>query len=232
MVVATGCLSTAVLAKDIRIAPSTVEPGIGSNTATLNILNGENDPLKVQIRVMRWSEEGGHDVLSPTKDLVASPPFVTLQPNGRYTVRLVRTAKTQLHGEESYRVLVDEVPQPHTVQPGTVNFVLRQSVPVFFSNDPNRAAKVNWSLVRDGQNLWLVGHNSGNRRLRLSDVTLDANGSAVYQQAGLLGYVLAESEVRWPVATNRALPANAKLELKATTDAKAIDVPLEVAPGR
>lgn len=234
LIVATAgtLLASASLAADLRVAPATVEPPVGARTATLNVLNGEQQPLKVQIRVMRWTEQDGHAILTPTRDLVASPPFVTLKPSERYVVRLVRVAKAPVQGEESYRVLVDQVPEPHAVQPGTVNFVLRQSIPVFFSDDPRRISKVGWKIVRDGSNLWLVGNNSGNRRLRLSDVTLDNNGTVIYQQAGLVGYVLPGDEMRWPVNPIGTVPANGKVHMKATGDTGPIDVSLEAAPSK
>jgi fimbrial chaperone protein len=232
IVAAAGTLSiSAGMAADLRVAPATVEPPVGARTATLNVVNGEQQPLKVQIRVMRWTEQDGHEVLTPTRDLVASPPFVTLKPAERYVVRLVRIAKSPLQGEESYRVLVDQVPEPHAVRPGTVNFVLRQSIPVFFSDEPRSVSKVGWKIVRDGSNLWLVGNNSGNRHLRLSDVTLDSNGTVIYRQAGLVGYVLPGDEMRWSLKPVGAVSPNGKVHMKAASDTGPIDVSLAAAPG-
>lgn len=219
-------------AADLRVAPSTVEPQVGAKTATITLINDEQRPLKVQIRVMRWSQQGGQETLASTQDVVASPPFVTLKPTGRYLLRLVRTAKDPIAGEESYRLLVDEVPEPHVVQPGTVNFVVRQSIPIFFSDDPRRTAKVEWKLVRDNQGLWLDGHNSGTRRLRLSDLMLTANGKQFYQQPGLVGYILPKEEMRWPVNPTAAPMPSGKVEMKAEGDTGPIDVAIEAAPGK
>jgi fimbrial chaperone protein len=223
--------STCGSAADLRVAPATVEAHIGARTATLNVVNGEQRPLKVQVRVTRWTQQGNRDELSPTQDVVASPPFVSLKPGERYVVRLVRTAKSPVRGEESYRILVDEVPEPHTVAPGTVNFVLRQSIPVFFSDDPRRAPQVSWRVGREGANLWLVGRNTGTRRIRISDATIDARGTAIYHEAGLVGYVLPNSEMRWPIGPAAATSAQA-FHMKATADTGALDVSVEAAPSK
>ena len=48
-------------------------------------------------------------MLTPTNDVVASPPLASLQPNTDYTVRVVRTRKDPAVKEEAYRLLVDEL---------------------------------------------------------------------------------------------------------------------------
>ena len=81
---------------------------------------------------MKMDIKGGKEVLSPTNDVVASPPAMKLQPNQEITVRLVRKAKRPVRsGKECYRVLVDQLP---TKKPGggTVGFVIRQSIPLCF----------------------------------------------------------------------------------------------------
>lgn len=222
---------TCVWASDLRVAPATVEAPIGARTAALNLLNGEQQPLKVQIRVMRWTQQNGQDELTPTQDVVASPPFVSLKSAQRYVVRLVRTAHAAIKGEESYRIFVDELPQPHAAVAGTVNLVLRQSLPVFFSDEPNRKPNVGWSVQRDGPKLWLVGHNTGTRRLRISNVMIDNRGPAFFSEPGLLGYVLPNSEVRWPIPSppNVAAGEPLQLHMRATADTGPLDTSLAVA---
>lgn len=218
--------SDAALAADVRVAPSTVEPGAGGRTATLTVRNEEQRPLKVQIRAMKWTQQNGADLTMPTQDVVASPPFITLQPMQQYQVRVVRTATAPLAAEESYRVLIDEIPDAHEVQPGTVNLVLRQSLPVFFSGAPSRTPAVTWGLQRSGGALMLVAHNAGTRRMRISDVTLEGGGAPIYHADGLIGYVLPGSDRRWTLATTAALPGDGRVHLKATSDTGPVDAAL------
>jgi fimbrial chaperone protein len=225
-------LPASALASDLRIAPASVEAHVGSRTATINVVNGEQRPLKAQIRVMRWTQETGQDKLTPTTDLVASPPFVTLKAGERYVIRLVQVKRGPIQGEESYRVLIDEVPEPHTAAAGTVNFLLRQSVPVFFSDLPRRSPKVGWQMAREGSNVWLVGRNTGNRRIRISDVTIGPSKAALYHQPGLLGYVLPNSEMRWPIGSAGTVSSGGPLPMSAVSDVGPVDVALETAAGK
>jgi fimbrial chaperone protein len=227
--VATALGATAANASDLRVAPSTVEAPTGSQTATLSLLNGEQKPISVQIRVMRWTQQNGQDSLVPTINVVASPPFVTLQPSQRYLVRLVRTAQAGATGEESYRVLVDELPGQRTLASGTIDLVLRHSIPVFFSDTPDKIAKVTWTIVHDAQGAWLEGLNSGERRLRLSDVSLDQNGNKIFEKPGLVGYVLPGGEMRWPLSTKVSAGS---VHMSATADTGPIDVAVPAAASR
>lgn len=218
-------------AADLRAAPTTLEPVPGAHTTSLTVINEEQRPMKVQIRVMRWSQESGNDALASTQDVVASPPFATLAAGQHYLVRIVRTAKTPPKGEEAYRVLVDEVPDPKDIKPGTVNLILRQSIPAFFSDEPRRMSTVDWSVARDGASLSLVARNRGDRRLRLSDVTLENHQGVVYQQPGLVGYVLPGATMRWPISAASSLTDDRTLQLRAISDTGRLEVPLVGASG-
>lgn len=224
-------LGSVAFAADLRASPVTLEPLPGARTSSLTVINEEQRPVKVQIRVMRWSQKGGRESLEPTTDVVASPPFATLQPGQHYLVRVVRTVKAPPKGEESYRVLVDEVPDPSESRPGAVNLVLRQSIPAFFSDTPRRTSVVDWSMNKDGSQLWLEARNRGDRRLRLSDVVVENHDGVVFDQPGLVGYVLPGATMRWPVPADPALAADRSLHLRAISDTGRLEVPLAAAPG-
>ncbi len=222
-------LAPAAQSADLRAAPVVIEPLPGARTANFTLINEEDHALKVQVRVMRWSMIDGKEVLTPTTDLVASPPLVSLKAKQHYLVRLVRTAKAPPVGEETYRVLVDEVPDPNSIKPGSVQLVLRLSIPVFFSDVPKRLAKVEWNVERNGSTSWLTATNTGNRRLRLVDLSIAAGGHTLYSQAGLVGYVLAGSSTRFAIGA--PLPADGKVEMKATAESGPVDVALAARPG-
>lgn len=224
-------LAAPATASDLRVAPVIVAPLPGSETATITLSNEGKTPAKAQIRVMHWQQQDGKETLTPADHLVASPPFVTLQPGQSYLVRLVHTGEPLPAGEDSYRVLVDELPEPGAAQPGTVNLVVRQSLPAFFSKSAQRTPNVDWQIVKDGNKLWLTADNSGNRRLRLSDLSLTINGQQIYHQSGLVGYVLADSEMRWPIAPTAPIDMNQKVQMEATADTGPLHALLQPKPG-
>lgn len=193
----------AVDAAQLRVEPILVELTVPTVAGTLTLRNDEDVEVAVQTRVFRWSQSGGRENLEPATEVVASPPVVKLAPHADYTVRIVRTSKQPVHGEESYRVVVDQLPDPQRQrQAGAVNILVRQSIPVFFRASQLTKADVSWSLARQGGSLVVTVSNGGDERLRIASLRLrDAAGATIDFGNGLLGYSLGRSSIGF-VATN------------------------------
>ena len=89
-----------------------------------------NRPLDIEVRVLRWSKEGGVEQLKPTNDVVASPPSARLPPHGNRIVSVVRVSKEPLRLEESYRVLIDELPVSLAIVSIDAPGALRRLMPI------------------------------------------------------------------------------------------------------
>ena len=194
------CASSAPRAASLSVAPISVEVLAPGATSIFTLRNDSERPLEAQIRVFRWTQVDGEERLVPTTDVVASPPLVSIQPKADYTVRIVRVTKTPIVGEESYRLLVDELPNPARKQNVAVNIVLRYSIPIFFIAGESSEAKLSWTIQPKGGRTYLVATNSGDRRVRISRLQIrDARGKMVSFGDGLAGYALGRSAVRWLV---------------------------------
>lgn len=97
-------------AASLRVAPVVLDLRAPTAASTIRIWNDARRPINVQIRVFRWVQRNGEDAYEQTNDVVASPPITTLRPGGENLVRIVRTSKRPVDGEESYRLVVDELP--------------------------------------------------------------------------------------------------------------------------
>lgn len=202
-------LSTySVHAASLRVAPTSLELIAPSGTAVLNLGNDGDHPINVQVRVFKWSQTGGIERLEPTRDVVASPPSAKMNPNGQYVVRVVRTSKAPVRAEETYRVIVDELPDPARARAGTVTLIMRHSIPIFFKKADVKPAEVSWNVSRQGNGLVLTGKNNGGSRFRLSNVTLVQGAAKIGSRDGLVGYVLSGATMQWPIATAKSLSAS------------------------
>ncbi|MBY8917085.1 molecular chaperone [Nitratireductor rhodophyticola] len=188
-------------AASLRVAPTTVDMIAPDSAAVLNLRNEANRPINVQVRVYRWTQEGGVDRLQPTRDVVASPPATQLPAGADYVLRIVRVARRPVQGEESYRVVVDELPDRARQRAGTVSLVVRHSIPVFFRSENAGAPQVAWSVSRSGATLMLVARNNGAGRLRLSDVRISQGARRIGRRDGLVGYVLGGATMQWPIGS-------------------------------
>jgi fimbrial chaperone protein len=192
------CGARASFAAQLSIDPILLEMNAPSATGTLKLRNDENVDVTAQTRVFRWTQVDGVEKLEPTTDVVSSPPAVVLAPTIDYVVRIVRVSKEPVHGEESYRVLVDQLPgNPRQSNP-TVRLLIRQLIPVFFRAQQISVPNVSWSLSHKGDNLFLNAANAGDERLRLASLRLqDASGTTISFGNGLVGYVLGHSSMSW-----------------------------------
>jgi fimbrial chaperone protein len=199
-------LPTPVRAASLQVSPVSIEVPAPGAATTLKLRNEGTTPLNAQIRVFRWIQADGEEKLEPTADVVASPPIANLAPKTDYTVRLVRVAKRPVSGGESYRLLVDELPDAATQRNRAVTLVLRYSIPVFFYPRDAAEARLTWAVEQRNGRAYVSATNSGDRHVRVSTLKLsDGNGTAVSFGNGLTGYVLGRSTMRWlaPANTHR-----------------------------
>jgi fimbrial chaperone protein len=192
-------------ASGLQIAPTSLELAAAGPAQALWLTNTSDHALHAQVRAYKWSQASGKDDLEPTQALVASPPMLDVPAGGRQLVRVIRTGNAGA-GEQTFRLLVDELPVGGDAKQTGVQYVLRYSVPVFVG--VNGAPALQWSANVDQDGLKLDIHNSGTAHAQVSYVSLaTAGGAPVDLVPGLLGYVLPGATMHWTVA----LPAGASV---------------------
>jgi fimbrial chaperone protein len=207
-------------AGSLQVEPVLVDVTAPSAASTVTLRNQDATPINAQIRVFRWSMVNGQENLEPTEDVVASPPSVTLAPNGQYIARIVRVSKRPVTGEESYRILVDQLPDLAQKKNGAVNLLVRYSIPVFFGAPDKKRSAVAWFLAVKGNKVVLTARNTGDRRLRISALNLrGANGRSISFGSGLAGYVLGQSSKSWIAPSNaRSFASEGAASISAQSD--------------
>jgi fimbrial chaperone protein len=231
-----GMLSTPAPASaaSLQVAPVSIEVQSPGAAATIKLRNEGETPINAQIRIFRWVQASGEERLEPTDDLVASPPLAALAPQTDYTVRIVRVTKRPLTVGETYRLLVDELPDPKTQRNRTVNLVLRYSIPVFFYPRDTANARLGWSLEQRNGRLQVIAVNDGDRHARISALKIkDASGATISFGEGLNGYVLGRSTRRWlaPTHTQR-LGAGSSVVISAQSDYGPVHAATSIQAGR
>jgi fimbrial chaperone protein len=198
--------------------PINVEVPAPGAASTVTVENPGTDNVNAQIRIFKWIQKDGKDEMVPTREVVASPPAVKLKPGKKTVVRIVRMSKSPAVGEETYRLIIDEVPKPPKIGQAGVGFSVRYSIPVFFTKS-GEDASLSWkaSLVK-GQ-LVLQANNDGGRRTRIAALkVVNSAGKTIKISDGLAGYVLGQSSKRWIVKGGNALAAGGKIKIIAQGD--------------
>jgi fimbrial chaperone protein len=186
-----------VSAASLQVAPVTIDLPASAKAASLTLRNLGDAPMNAQVRVYRWSQENGEEQLTPTTDLVASPPAAQLKASQGQVVRVVRVTDKPVEGEESYRLVIDEVPQRPGSSGARVNFFVRYSIPIFFAR-PDATPHLNWNVSTHNDKIVVSVENIGTRHVRISGLKLESpSGAHVSFGEGLVGYVLARSTMSW-----------------------------------
>ena len=184
----------------LQVEPVLIDVAAPGAASTVTLRNEGTAPINVQIRLFRWSQVDGKEKLEPTEDVVASPPAMTMAPKTNYVARIVRVTKRPVSGEESYRVLIDQLPAPAQQHGNTVNLLMRYSIPVFFGASARRDPAVAWTVAVSGNRIKVTAQNGGERRIRIASLNIrDAKGKTVSFGKGLVGYVLGNSTAEWTV---------------------------------
>ncbi len=215
-----------VNAQSLRVSPVTIDLPVSERSAVITVANPSGKPLQVQARVFRWTQKGGQDVLEKTADVVVSPPLLTVNKDAEGIVRVLRVSNAPVTGEETYRVLLDEVPSREKLQAGGVALVVRQSIPVFFAGLDVKPGSVEWRLRHDSGKTVLEAVNPGEKRVRLAKLKVaDGQNRQLLNIDGLAGYVLGGQTIAWDLSAGRNGPASAvnAVTISAVTDAGPIN---------
>ena len=164
--------------------------------------------------------------MTPTTDVVASPPALKIEPGAKATVRIVRLSKAPIVGEESYRLIIDDIPPPPDKIGNSVSFAVRHAIPVFFQA-PGIKTQLSWSASLHGDELELSGNNAGDLHARLAQLVVTSGGRPVAALNGLAGYIIGHDASHWKFKVKGVQVGNT-LALKAAGNDGPIDTTIVV----
>ncbi|CAM5434718.1 fimbrial biogenesis chaperone [Eoetvoesiella caeni] len=182
-----------LLAAGLQIAPVSLSIPADKKADEVWLRNASTETVHAQVRVYRWSQDQGEDVLTADNGMVASPPMVQVEPGQQQLVRLVRVGPMAAPAatERTYRLLIDELPIKKVTSKAGLDFVFRYSVPVFIAGTAPAKPQLEWSVQNTGGRAWLLVKNSGNSHSQLAELAFTPpGGRTVMAAGGLAGYVL------------------------------------------
>lgn len=207
-VLASLLLSSGIaMASGLQVSPISLSLQSRENASGLTLSNSGDNVVHAQVRVYQWLQDEQGDRLTPSRGLLASPPMIELKPGENQLIRIIR-AKAPPQGtgavEDTYRIVVNELPIKSATQQSGIQFSLTYSLPVFVQplNVAKTSPKLQWSthLQADGKAVILRVSNSGKGHAQLAALSfIDAAGNSTEINPGLLGYVLPGATMHWPL---------------------------------
>lgn len=217
-----------VAAATLEVAPVVHELAPGRTSLAATVTNRGTSTVTLQVRGFAWSQHDGEDRLTSAPELMVAPAIFELPAGRSQVVRAaVRVQPAQV--EQSYRLIVDELPSAEGVH-DQVRMALRISMPVFILPIAPSAARIEWRV--EPQTHSLVATNLGGSRERVRDLVVVGRDGQRVQAATPSGpYLLAGAERRWSLAElGGSLKSGDSISLTALTDAGRIEVPHVAVP--
>lgn len=199
----------------------------GATSTSLSLDNVGDEPVLVQAEVVAWSQRDGKDVLTPSEDLVVSPPIFKVAPGSAQTVRVGVLNRPTSEREITYRLFLQEVPQPPRPGQQGVSVALRLGLPVFLLPRSGAEPRVSWHARAQQKELALTLRNTGTGHVQALQCKLFAEDGTLLAEQDLGAYVLAGQERTWTLRLQQPWRGG-KLTLAAQTtagDLSAVIVP-------
>lgn len=114
-----------------RVTPIRIELDKNAKSGVVTIVNEGTEKLNVQMKAMEWTQDAeGKDVYTETEDLIFFPKIMTIEAKEdrilRAGIKIPAVAK-----EKTYRLFVEEIPEPKKSEGVNVAIAIRFGVPIF-----------------------------------------------------------------------------------------------------
>jgi fimbrial chaperone protein len=165
-------------AAEYSISPVALQFTPGMRAGVLGINNSDQRPIRFQLSLVEWTQNAkGEDVYLDSEDLVFFPRQITVAPGAQSVARV--GPKSGLPDiEKSYRLRVEELPEPLAQSPGnTLALTSTYAIPVFLGTPESAAKAVIDPLQLAQGKLTATVHNRGSAHFRIESLELQgANG--------------------------------------------------------
>lgn len=168
-----------------RVAPIMLDFDKGARTGSITVYNEGTEKLTVQMKAMEWSQDAeGKDKYADTRDIIFFPKIMTLEKNEnkiiRAGIRIPAVAR-----EKTFRLFIEEIPEPKKKEGSTVAIAIRFGVPIFAKPlKEELRGEIGDAGMTHGK-LSFVVSNTGNVHFRITSISAtekDAKGNILYSR--------------------------------------------------
>lgn len=188
-----------------RVSPIRLELGREARSGVITVVNEKPERLQVQMKAFEWLQDGeGKDRYEETADLLFFPKIIVFEKNEERIIRAgirVPAAKT----EKTYRLFIEEIPEPRKAQGASVAIAVRFGVPVFVKPLQEEVKGTIEKIAMADGNVEAVVRNGGNVHFVIQSVTVrgtDAQGQQTFAKELAGWYLLAGASRRYAAAVS------------------------------
>ena len=201
-------LAMGASAGEFSVSPVRIFMHANERAIAVTVVNEGTEELVMQSEIYSWQQKpGGEDALTPTEDLVLSPPIVKLAPKARQVLRLARVGAPPAGQEQTYRMIVREVPEARqSGKEAKVQMALAFSLPIFIT-PAGAKRQLQCDVQRaTAQAVKVSCANSGKAYAQIRGITLLSAAGATLATRDFVGYVLPNVQRTIEVQAPNAIP--------------------------
>lgn len=230
-ILAASIFITQAHAASLQVAPILLEFSPQEKVKELWLTNTGNENIRAQVRVNAWTQSNQQDILTNSKDLIASPMVISIPAGQRQLVRLIRNTQIANTTEQAYRLIVDELPNSQTNVQSGLQLLLKYSIPVFLkvsdSNDTDQGiTSLQGMSFKYNKQTLTINNQSGHYKRFSQFAYMDAQGKKIPIQMGLMGYVLSGKSMQWKIPNNINVTRGGKFIAVVNMDLREQTLPL------
>lgn len=207
-------------AAEFSISPVRIYMGPRDRAVAITITNEGSDEVVMQADLYSWKQKAdGEDDLVLTEDLILSPPIIKLAAKSRQVVRLARLTPPPAGREQTYRMIVREIPEARPSEKQVkLQVALAFSLPVFVT-PPGAKRAVDCAAQRlTPDALRVECHNSGTAYALLRSIEVLSDGGDKIAMRDTAGYVLPDIRRAFEVRNAAGRIPGGKVKLRVTFD--------------
>ncbi len=204
-------------AGNFAVNPVRVELSLRQLHSTLKIANGGDEKVTVQVHAVSWGKGGNDESLEDTNDVIVNPPIFTIAPHQTQLIRLGLREFKASAAEQTYRLIVEEVPPPLKPDFNGLRTLLRISIPVFVAPPQPAHPLLLWQVRSepDGPILSVQNRGTGHIQLKQISVSRAPGGQPIFTGVRAV-YVLPGGQAEWHI--NGVETGSGELLIRAATD--------------
>lgn len=181
------------------VSPVLVELSGARRVVSVVVSNPSASPATFQTQLLSWWQEHGEDHFAESEDLIVTPAIAQIAAGSTQIFRVALRGGASLPVEGSYRLMLEDISELGQSEGGTaVSLRFRFSLPVMVAPSVAAGPVAHWSLCPATAGKGCVRlDNKGNRRLRLTTLSVEGHGGWQQVVVGAAGTVLAGAWKQW-----------------------------------
>lgn len=201
------CFPLPAVAGAFTVTPVRIYMSVRDRAVAVTVTNDGDAEVVIQADINTWKQApDGTDQLELTDDLILSPPIIKLAPKARQVVRLARLAPPDVSRQNTYRLILREVPEALTQKPNVqISIALALSMPVFIT-PPKVKREVSCGIAGiEGKTVGVRCSNTGTAYSQIRDIDILRGDKKIAAFSGGT-YILPGASKTMAVAAEAAVP--------------------------